>query len=87
MGTRFLQENADQATPFAAKWLDVAPSEVKSMLAGVKLYGMRENATLFRDGVPVRSLDEITAFYLERKAITKPVKGNDMIDASLVWPH
>jgi len=86
-GTRFVAEHPDPAFPMVAKWLEVSPLEVKGMLAGVKLYDARENATLFQAGVPARTLDVITAFYLERKAIAQTVKGRDMIDASLLSPH
>ena len=86
-GTRFVAEHPDQALPMVAKWLEVAPLEVKGMLTGVKLYDARENAVLFRGGVPAHTLDVITAFYLEHKAITQVVKGRDMIDASLLSPN
>jgi NitT/TauT family transport system substrate-binding protein len=83
-GTAFLRSNPDEATPFTAKWLEVKPGEVKDMLTGVKLYGMADNAKLLHDNVTAKTLDNISAFYLSHKTITKSVKGSAMVDGSFI---
>lgn len=83
-GTALLKSNPDLAIPLAAKWLEVTPPEVKNMLGGVKFYGNSDNAALFTDGTAARSLDDISAFFRNRKTITKSIVGREMIDASLI---
>ena len=83
-GTALLKTNPDEAIPLAAKWLEVPAAEVKAMLAGVKLYGMADNATLLHDSTAAHTVENISAFYLSHKTVSKSAKGSDMVDGSLI---
>ena len=83
-GTTLLKSNPDEAIPLAAKWLEVKAADVQGMLAGVKLYGSADNATLFKDAVAAQTLDNISAFYSSHNVITKKINGSDMLDSSFV---
>jgi NitT/TauT family transport system substrate-binding protein len=83
-GTSLLKSNPDEAIPLAAKWLEVSATDVKGMLAGVKLYGVADNAKLFHDAAAAQTLDNISAFYRSHNVIKTTINGSDMIDQSFM---
>ena len=83
-GTVLLKTKPGEAYPLAAKWLEVKPEEIKSMLAGVTLYGKADNVRLLHNGTAAKALDNVSTFYLAQKTIPQMLKGSSMVDGSLV---
>ena len=78
---RRLDSAPETAIPSAAKWLEVAPAQVKDMLAGVNVYDRAENQKLFGEGAAAGTLDSLSTFFMTSGAIPKALASDTTIDA------